>query len=69
MCCYGYIMLSLYEMALPLAAALSQMNPVNTSSSISLRSVLMLLYHKFQGHPMSAVPCNFRKKNCKHLLF
>jgi hypothetical protein len=70
MCCYGYIMRSLYEVTLPLAAALSQMNPVNTSSPISLRPVLMLLNQKFQGHPVSTVPCDFRKKkNCTHLLF
>jgi hypothetical protein len=47
-------------MAVPLTAALSQMNPVNTASPISLRSALMLLYHKFQGHPMSIVPCDSR---------
>ena len=65
MCCYGCVLRSLYEMykmVLPLSAALSQMNPINTSSPISLRSVLMFLYHKFQVHPMSTVPCDLKKK-------
>jgi hypothetical protein len=59
----------MYKMALPLAAALSQVNPVNTSSPISLRSVVMLLYHKFQGHPMSTVPRDFRKKKVRICCF
>ena len=49
MCCYGCIIRSLYEMyemAMPLAAALSQMNPVNTSSPIYLtfRSLTTYIY-------------------------
>jgi hypothetical protein len=72
MCCYGCFMRSFYEMykmALTLAASLSQMNPVNTSAPIALRSLLMLLYRKFQGHPMSTVAGDFRRKKMYAFVF
>ena len=60
---------SLYEMAVQLAAALSQINLVNTSSPISLRSVLRLFYRQILGHPVSIVPGDFRKKKKKIYAF